>query len=104
MIVERSRDGDLILDPAELANRFGVSADDLRQYQRKGLVTCMVERGEGEDAGTCRLSVKFGNRIWRVILNCEDRVVSEEMTFCRMNRQTARSQQYRTGEPSPRQR
>ncbi|MDK1387709.1 DUF6522 family protein [Sinorhizobium sp. 8-89] len=75
-----------MLDSAELADRFGLSKDDLRRNFRKGLVTSMVERGEGEDAGTCRLSVKLGNRIWRAILNSEDRVVSEEMTFRRPDR------------------
>jgi hypothetical protein len=43
----------------------------------------MLERGEGKDAGTCRLSVKIGNRVWRAILNNEDRVASEEMNMYR---------------------
>lgn len=43
----------------------------------------MVERGEGEDAATCRLRVKIGNRVWTAILNSEDRVITEEMTIYR---------------------
>lgn len=96
MNVEQSQNGDLILDPAELAGRFGLSMDDLRRNLRKGLVTSMIERGEGDDAGTCRLSVKLGNRIWRAILNCENQVVSEEMTFYRTN---ARTEVVLTNEP-----
>ncbi|ODR92810.1 DUF6522 family protein [Sinorhizobium alkalisoli] len=83
MKVERTQNGDLIVDPTELANRFGISMDDLRRYFRKGLVTSMVERGEGNHAGTCRLSVKLGNRVWRAIVNSECRVVSEETVFYR---------------------
>lgn len=43
----------------------------------------MVERGEAEDAGTCRLSVRLGNRMWRAILDDQGRVASEEMTILR---------------------
>ncbi|WP_018237693.1 DUF6522 family protein [Ensifer sp. BR816] len=87
--MERDNSGDFILDPAMLADRFRLSMNDLRRNFKMGLLTSMVERGEGQDAGTCRLSVKLGNRIWRAVLNSEDRIVSEEVTFLRTTARTA---------------
>ncbi|MCM2474291.1 hypothetical protein HGO38_12485 [Rhizobium sp. CG5] len=83
MQIERDPNGDFILEPGELAERFGLSSDDFRRRMQKGLLASTVEVGEGEHAGTCRLSLRLGNRLWRAILDSEDRVTSEEMTFVR---------------------
>lgn len=83
MQIERDGNGDFILDPAELAQRFGLASKDFRRQQEQGLVKSTVEVGEGEDAGTCRLSLRIGNRIWRAILDREDRVIREEMNIAR---------------------
>lgn len=83
MQIERDPNGDFILEPADLAERFGLTSDDFRRRMQKGLLASTVEVGEGEDAGTCRLSLRLGNRLWRAILDSEDRVMSEEMTFVR---------------------
>ncbi|RVL91483.1 DUF6522 family protein [Sinorhizobium meliloti] len=83
MHVERDQNGDFTFDSVALADRFQLSSEDLRRNIRRGLVTSMVERGEGEDAGTCRLRVKIGNRVWTAILKSEDRVITEEMTIYR---------------------
>lgn len=83
MHVERDQNGDFTFDSVALADRFQLSSEDLRRNIRRGLVTSMVERGEGEDDGTCRLRVKIGNRVWTAILNSEDRVITEEMTIYR---------------------
>ncbi|RVO78257.1 hypothetical protein CN063_31125 [Sinorhizobium meliloti] len=83
MHVERDQNGDFTFDSVALADRFQLSSEDLRRNIRRGLVTSMVERGEGEDAGTRRLRVKIGNRVWTAILNSEDRVITEEMTIYR---------------------
>ncbi|MHC2486351.1 hypothetical protein CN200_04050 [Sinorhizobium meliloti] len=83
MHVERDQNGDFTFDSVALADRFQLSSEDLRRNIRRGLVTSMVERGEGEDAGTCRLRVKIGNRVWTAILNSEDRVITDEMTIYR---------------------
>ena len=78
MQIERDGNGDFILDPAEIARRFGQSVADFRRQQEQGLVKSTVEKGEGEDAGTSRLSLRIGNRI----------VVPKEK-FCRwVDRQT----------------
>ncbi len=81
MQIERDGNGDFILDPAEIARRFGQSVADFRRHQEQGLVKSTVEVGEGEDAGTRRLSLRIGNRIWRAILDENGQVVREEMNI-----------------------
>ncbi|MHB0953822.1 MAG: DUF6522 family protein [Allorhizobium sp.] len=83
MQIERDGNGDFILDPVEISQRFGLSAAEFRRHQEQGLVKSTVEVGEGEDAGTRRLSLRIGNRIWRAILDSDDRVIREEMNIAR---------------------
>ncbi|WP_454287834.1 DUF6522 family protein [Rhizobium arsenicireducens] len=83
MQIERDSNGDFILDPAELAQRFGLSAAEFRRHQEQGLVKSTVEVGEGEDVGTSRLSLRIGNRIWRAILDANGQVTREEMNIAR---------------------
>lgn len=83
MQIERDGKGDFILDPAEIARRFGLAAQDFRRQQEQGLVKSTVEVGEGEDAGTSRLSLRIGNRIWRAVLDGDDRVIREELNIAR---------------------
>ncbi|MBP2557345.1 hypothetical protein J2T08_004632 [Neorhizobium galegae] len=83
MHIERDPNGDFILESGEIAARFGLSRDDFRQRIRQGLVTSTVERGEAEDIGTSRLSVRLGNRQWRAVLNSEGEVQNEAVTFVR---------------------
>lgn len=71
------------MESSEIAGRFGLSSDEFRKHMRRGSVMSLVERGEAEDAGTCRLSVKLGNRVWRAVLDGQGRVASEEMTILR---------------------
>ena len=49
MQIERDGNGDFILEPEEIAGRFGLSVADFRRNQTLGHVTSTVERGEGED-------------------------------------------------------
>lgn len=81
MHIERDGNGDFVLEPSQLATRFGLQSDDFRRKLRKGLVTSTVERGEGEHMGTCRLTVRIGNRVWRAILDSGDTVTSETLAF-----------------------
>ena len=83
MQIERDAKGDFVLDPADLAELFGLSREDFRRRMQQGLVTSTVEIGEDEHAGTSRLSLRLGNRVWRAILADDGTVVSEEISFVR---------------------
>ncbi len=71
----------LAVDASYLAGRFGLSAETLRSYMKRGLVRGTVEAGVGEDAGRTRLSVRFGNRMWIAIVSADGSVLSEETKF-----------------------
>ncbi len=77
----RDADGSFVLDAARLAKRFGWSAEELRELMRRGLVTSRVERGEGEDEGRWRLSVRCGNRCWQAIVLPDGTVAEEQLDF-----------------------
>ena len=81
MRIERDGSGDFVLDPAALASRFGLSSSVFRSNLQRGFITSMIEQGQGEDAGTWRLTLRFGNRVWQVIINAEDEIVTETMNF-----------------------
>lgn len=68
--------------PAEmLADRFGWSPATLRTMMQRGLVTSQVERGEGEDHGSWRLSVRCGNRRWRAVVGPNGRITDQQLDF-----------------------
>lgn len=81
MRVDRDSSGDFMLDPVELAARFALTPDDLRSRMQHGLVVSTVEIGEGDDHGSCRLSVRLGNRLWRAVVDAEGYVVREAMSL-----------------------
>lgn len=60
--------GGFELDANALAERFGLSAEAMRSLMSRNLMRGMVEKGEGADAGTWRLSMRYGNRMWRAVL------------------------------------
>jgi Family of unknown function (DUF6522) len=78
MRIERDSRGDFVLDPDELAAKLGVSATELRRRMKVGLVTSLVETGQGEDAGLCRLTVRCGRAVWRAIVDADGSVIREE--------------------------
>ncbi|MGF9566818.1 DUF6522 family protein [Neorhizobium sp. BT27B] len=81
LFVECSPNGDFTLDSSEIASRFGVSQSEFRYFIQRGFVTSSVEIGSDEHAGTRRLSLRFGNRQWRAILDVGNEVQHEELTF-----------------------
>ena len=60
MRIERDQHGDFVLEAAALAEKLSIPPDDLRRRMGLGLVTSLVETGEGEDAGLRRLTVRCG--------------------------------------------
>jgi hypothetical protein len=85
MQIARDGGGNFVLDPAELASKFALKPDDLRSRMQRGLLLSTVETGVGDDEGTTRLSLRLGNRRWRAILDEDDRVTSETLTFVHGN-------------------
>jgi hypothetical protein len=85
MHIVRDGGGNFVLDPTELASKFALTPDDFRSRMQRGLVLSTVETGLDDDEGTTRLSLRLGNRVWRAILDAEDRVTSETSTFVQRN-------------------
>lgn len=85
MRLERDQSGDYVLDPAFLALRLSVEANELRRRMRLGLVSSMVERGVGSDEGHRRLTVRNGNFVWRSIVDADNCIVREELIDLRQS-------------------
>jgi hypothetical protein len=79
LILSRDDAGEFLLPADMLAARFGWPTQTLRDYMRRGLVTSRVERGEGDDAGRWRLSVRCGNRRWQAVVEADGTVDTQRM-------------------------
>src|SRR5262245_27510920 len=79
--VTRDAAGAFTIDAGRIAARFGWTADQWRDMQRRGLVTSRVERGEGEDQGRWRLTVICGNRLWLAVVSEDGAVIEERIDF-----------------------
>jgi hypothetical protein len=78
MRIERDQGGDFLLEPAALAEKLSLPPEDLRRRMRLGLVTSLVEAGEGEHAGLRRLTVRCGAEVWRAVLDADGQIVGED--------------------------
>jgi len=78
MRIERDQRGDYVLDASALAEKLSIPPEDLRRRMRLGLVTSLVEAGEGEHAGLRRLTMRCGAAVWRAVLDADDQIVEEE--------------------------
>lgn len=74
-------DGGFTLDTAMLAGQFGRQVNEMEELVRRGMVTSLVERGEGEDAGRWRLSVRCGNRRWQAVVDAEGTILDQQMAI-----------------------
>ncbi len=79
LMLTRDPEGEFLLPADLLAERFGWPTQTLRDYMRRGLVASRVERGEGEDEGRWRLSVRCGNRRWRAIVEADGTVGTQQV-------------------------
>ncbi|MHB2264558.1 DUF6522 family protein [Aliihoeflea sp. PC F10.4] len=73
--------GDFTLDAALVAQGFGWSQHELQNHMRRGHVISRVERGEGEDEGRWRLSLRCGNRLWRAVVTQDCVMIEHEVAF-----------------------
>jgi hypothetical protein len=78
MRIERDQRGDYVLEPTALAEKLSIPPEDLRRRMRLGLVTSLVEAGEGEHAGLRRLTVRCGDEVWRAVIDAAGRIIEEE--------------------------
>jgi Family of unknown function (DUF6522) len=78
MRIERDQRGDYVLDASALAEMLSIPPEELRRRMRLGLVTSLVEAGEGEHAGLRRLTVRCGAEVWRAVVDADDQIVEEE--------------------------
>lgn len=77
LVLAQDASGEFVLPADMLAERFGWPIATLREMMSRGFVASRVERGEDEDAGRWRLSVRCGNRRWRAVIEA-DGTVSEQ--------------------------
>ncbi|MGN6094609.1 MAG: DUF6522 family protein [Bosea sp. (in: a-proteobacteria)] len=68
-----------VLDATAIAGRFSIPGDRLRAYLQRGQVFSRVEKGENEDAGRWRLTLRCGNRIWRGVFSADGKLCSESL-------------------------
>lgn len=69
-------DGTITIDPALVARGLRLSADDLRLHLRRGTVTSLCERGEGEDVGRFRLTFFSPERRLRLVVDASGRILT----------------------------
>jgi hypothetical protein len=79
LTLARDAEGEFVLPADLLAERFGWPTQTLRDYMRRGLVASRVERGEGEDEGRWRLSVRCGNRRWRAVVEADGTLGTQQV-------------------------
>lgn len=79
MKLKRDDHGDFIIDASLVAEKFQIGQEQFRRHMMIGLVTSVVEKGVGSDLGRQRLSVRYGNRVWRAILDDDHVVLTDEM-------------------------
>ena len=78
MRIEPDGRGDYVLDATALAEKLSIPLEDLRRRMRLGLVTSLVEAGEGADAGLRRLTVRCGAAVWRAVVDADGQIAGEE--------------------------
>lgn len=64
--ITHSEDG-FVIDVELAAGKLGLSPDTFWQEMKRGIVYSVVERGEGEDAGRMRLTIRYRDRSWSTI-------------------------------------
>jgi hypothetical protein len=66
--VIRIGSSEVTIEAEYLADKLGLSAEQLQIEMRRGAVQGAVERGVGEDAGRLRLNFRYRTRAWALIV------------------------------------
>ncbi len=66
-----------IVDGSVLADKFGLTTDDMRAAMQAGRLVSISETGVGSDTGRVRLTFRYGASAWRVIIE-PDGTVNED--------------------------
>src|SRR3954452_22933755 len=74
MRIEQDQLGDFVLEPTALAEKLSIPPEDLRRRMGLGLLTSLVETGEGADAGLRRVTARCGAAVWRAVVDADGRI------------------------------
>ncbi|KQV18245.1 hypothetical protein ASC97_29730 [Rhizobium sp. Root1203] len=78
----RDADGNFVVEAEQVASKFGLTPEAMRNHLKRGALVSVVEKGTGADDGNSRLSLRLGNRTWRAIIGPDFEVVAEEQLWC----------------------
>lgn len=67
------------LDAAFVARTFDLTTARVRVLMARGLFRSLVEKGEAEDAGNWRLTLRCGNRVWRGVVGSDGAIRQQSM-------------------------
>lgn len=67
------------LDAAFVARTFDLTTARVRALMARGLFRSLVEKGEAEDAGNWRLTLRCGNRVWRGVVDSDGAIRQQSM-------------------------
>lgn len=68
-------DGEITIAADLLAPKLGLSTEALKAEMRRGYVYSVAERGIDEDAGRTRLTFRYRNRSWTVVVEPDGTLV-----------------------------
>jgi hypothetical protein len=70
-----SRDGaNFVIDGRVVADRFGLTVEQFRAALKAADIVTTCETGEGEDAGSTRLTFRRDALLWRFVLKADGSV------------------------------
>lgn len=69
--ITRTADG-FVVDAALAAPHLGLTPEVFWQEMKRGIVYSTVERGEAEDAGRTRLTLRYRARSWSIVIEDDD--------------------------------
>ncbi|RYH06442.1 DUF6522 family protein [Tropicimonas sp. IMCC6043] len=69
-------DNGFAIAPTDLGRLFDRDPDEMRQMMQDGSMTCLVERGEGDDAGRFRVTLRDDIRRVRLVVDADGKVLT----------------------------